>query len=391
MSNQDNDLSVLKICYFGTYRAEYSRNRILISGLRRVGVEVFECHERLWYGIDDRVQIVNGGWKKPSFWIRVFTTYFKLLQRFRHIPKFDVLIVGYPGHFDIFLARILSWIVKKPLVWDVFMSIYLIALERNLDRNNPTIVKLLRKIEQRACRVPDLLIIDTIEYKKWFEKTHEILSNKFRIIPTGADDHIFRPQLKNPDLEKYFKILYYGTFIPNHGIPNIIEAANLLKDDQEIFFELIGDGPDKERAKKLTTKYSLDNVNFSDWVEKDLLVKRIANANLCLGSFGSTPQAKMTIQNKIYECLAMGKPIVSGYSDAVEKLFVHKEQIFLVERENPNALAEAIAYLKSEPSLCKKISKNGQHIFYEKYSSSAIGFLLKSYIIELAKAFKLQQ
>ena len=37
----------LRVCYFGTYRAEYSRNRIMMEGLRKNGVEVIECHENL--------------------------------------------------------------------------------------------------------------------------------------------------------------------------------------------------------------------------------------------------------------------------------------------------------------------------------------------------------
>jgi hypothetical protein len=52
----------LRVCYFGTYRANYSRNQIMIEGLRRNGVEVVECHERLWHSLEDRVQVASGGW-----------------------------------------------------------------------------------------------------------------------------------------------------------------------------------------------------------------------------------------------------------------------------------------------------------------------------------------
>ena len=40
----------LRVCYFGTYRANYSRNQILIAGLRAQGVTVFETHATLWLG-----------------------------------------------------------------------------------------------------------------------------------------------------------------------------------------------------------------------------------------------------------------------------------------------------------------------------------------------------
>jgi hypothetical protein len=42
----------LKVRYFGTYREEYSRNQIMIEGLRRAGVDVVECHVELWISTD---------------------------------------------------------------------------------------------------------------------------------------------------------------------------------------------------------------------------------------------------------------------------------------------------------------------------------------------------
>ncbi|MCB0186670.1 MAG: hypothetical protein KDE31_20530, partial [Caldilineaceae bacterium] len=56
---------------------------------------------------------------------------------------YDILVVGYPGQVDVYLARLLSWWQGKPLVWDVFMSIYLIAVERGLDRQSGLAVRLL--------------------------------------------------------------------------------------------------------------------------------------------------------------------------------------------------------------------------------------------------------
>ena len=98
----------LRVVYFGTYRAEYARNQILIEGLRRVGVEVVECHTSLWRGVEDRVQAASGGWMNPSFLGRLMRTYLQLLMNYRQIGKYDILVVGYPGHMDIFPAWLLA-------------------------------------------------------------------------------------------------------------------------------------------------------------------------------------------------------------------------------------------------------------------------------------------
>ena len=73
------------VCYFGTYRSNYPRNRILIDGLRKNGMDVIECHAQLWHGLQDREDIAKGGWKSPKFWIRIITTYSKLLWKFVHV------------------------------------------------------------------------------------------------------------------------------------------------------------------------------------------------------------------------------------------------------------------------------------------------------------------
>ena len=62
-----------------------------------------------------------------------------------------------------------------------------------------------------------------------------------------------------------------------------------------------------EAMEALVQRYSLTNVTFIDWLEQAELINHVTQANVCLGAFGQTPQSLMTIQNKIYEGLAMGR------------------------------------------------------------------------------------
>lgn len=373
----------LSVCYFGTYLQEYSRNQIMIEGLRQAGVDVIECHEPLWRGIEDRVQAASGGWLRPTFIWRALRTYWHLLRRYRRVDDYDILVVGYPGQLDVFLARLLTWLRHKPLVWDIFMSTYLVALERGLDKRSRFTIGLLNRLEWAACRLPDLLILDTSEYVAWFGKTHGIPKQRFRLVPTGADDRIFHT-LPSPMLEnRAFHVIYYGTFIRNHGVEHMVEAARLLADDPDIQFELIGDGPEREKAQEIVNRYHLSNVTFVEWLEKAELVKRVAQADVCLGAFGATPQSLMTVQNKIYEGLAMAKPVITGDSPAVRQALIHGEQVYLCERENPISLAEAIRTLKGNPDLCRRLGQNGYRIFCDKFDVNHVGQIFASHLEEV--------
>ncbi|MCJ7661446.1 MAG: glycosyltransferase, partial [Anaerolineales bacterium] len=298
------------------------------------------------------------------------------------------LIVGYPGQFDVLFARFLTWFNRKPLVWDVFMSIYLIALERGLEENNRIIVGLIRAWEFIACRLPDLLIIDTSEYAQWFQKTHQLSANRFKLVPTGADDRIFKPMIVQPPREKQFKVLYYGTFIPNHGVPYLIEAAKLLVEFKDIQFDFIGDGPDRTQSIEYVNENGLKNVTFIEWLDKESLVKRITHADICLGAFGTTPQSLMTVQNKIFESLAVGRTVITGDSPAIRQSFVHRENIYLCERADPEAVAQAILTLYKDPTLRKKIAESGYATYRQKYSLNSNGERYKSHLLSLFQRFQ---
>jgi glycosyltransferase involved in cell wall biosynthesis len=373
----------LRVCYFGTYRANYSRNQIMIAGLRRAGVEVVECQAPLWQGIEDRVQAASGGWLRLAFALLVARAYWRLLRAYRRVGDYDVMMLGYPGQLDVYLARVLTWRRHKPLVLDVFMSLYLIASERGLTARHPTTGRLIYWLEKLAVRLPDLLILDTAEYVEWFDRVYGLKPARFRLAPTGADDRVFRPVEAARRDDGLFRVLYYGTFIPNHGVEHIIEAARLLRDRPDIRFELIGEGPTKSQAVALVEEYGLENVAFVDWLDKSALPRKAAEADVCLGVFGQTPQSMMTVQNKIYEGLALARPVITGDSPTVRAHLAHGATACLVERANPQALARAILVLRDDPALRERLARQGHRLFVQRFSIACIGDQTRRYLESL--------
>jgi len=374
----------LRVCYFGTYRGDYSRNQIMIEGLRRNNVEVVECHVPLWHGIEDRVEVASGGWLRPSFVARVLRTYWELLRRYLGTGDYDVMVLGYPGQVDVYLARLLTWLRRRPLVLDVFMSIYLIASERGLTRKSRITGRAIRAIERLACTLPDLLILDTADYVEWFQQTYGLKETRFALVPTGADDRVFHPVEGEAELRRgTFDVLYYGTFIPNHGVKHIVDAARILQDDPSIHFGLVGEGPTKAEAVDLVEGYELRNVTFEGWMEKKDIPRRVANADVCLGAFGTTPQSLMTVQNKIYEALAMAKPVITGESRAVTRSFRHGTHLYLCERANPQSLANAVRMLRADPHLRRQLAENGHRLYFTQFDLTNNGLLYISLLRQL--------
>jgi glycosyltransferase involved in cell wall biosynthesis len=369
----------LRVCYFGTYRANYARNELVIEGLRRNRVEVVECHATLWHGIEDRVRVASGGWLSPGFLFRALAAYTRLLLRYARVGHYDVLVVGYPGQVDVFLARLLSWLSRKPLVWDVLNSLYLICVERGIAERNPKSVRLIRSLERMACRLPDHLVLDSAEFANWFRAAHGVTPDRVWLVPIGADDRTFRPT-PHPVSEGggTFRVVYFGSYIPNHGVEYIVEAARLLADEPAIHFELIGTGPDRKKSESLARSYGLANVVFVDWLDHTSLIPELARADVCLGGFGATAQALLTGNNKVMEGLAMARPVITGASPALPKTLQHGVHLFICERGNPQALADAICFLKNDPDLRKRLAENGYKAFSEQFSLTVLGTELAS-------------
>ena len=176
-------------------------------------------------------------------------------------------------------------------------------------------------------------------------------------------------------------MLYYGTFIPNHGLKHIVEAAKLLSNKNDIEITFIGEGPEKNWIVGFVEENNLANVQFLPWCSQEELVEIINSADVCLGAFGQTHQSLMTVHNKVYEGMAMGKPVITGQSPAIAAQFRSGEELLACPR-NAQGLAESILQLKEDPALRARLGANAFHTFQERYSLQSLGKLLLGYLDE---------
>jgi glycosyltransferase involved in cell wall biosynthesis len=358
----------LRVCFFGTYRANYVRNQVMIEGLRRQGVTVLECHSTLWHSVADRVQQAGGGWKSPRFLWRVLKAYGRLLQAHRQTPPYDIMLVGYPGQFDVYLGRLLSWWRRKPMALDILMSLHLIAEERGLAAKSPFTGRMLFWLEKIGLKLPDMLIADTPEYRDYYCEKYHVSPERFQFVPLGVDDRLYqpRPHVQPPD--DCFRVIYYGTFIPLHGVETMLRAAALLQDRPDIRFDFYGEGQERPSMEALAQELGLENVQFQGWIDKAELPDEIARSHVVLGVFGTTKQSRCTIQNKIWEGMMMQRPVITGDAETIRLELVHKEHVYLVERANPQALAEGILDLYDNHILRQRLISNA----YERVQRNTI-------------------
>jgi len=365
----------MTVCYWGTYDQEYPRNRILMAGLRASRVEVRECHFPLWKDTSQKLRHARSGWLRPGMLLRCARAYASLTARFLTSPRPDFLFVGYSGHFDVFPAWVLSRLRRVPLIFDAFLSLYdSLVLDRDAVARTGPKAKFLAWVDRNACRLADRVLLDTQAHAEFFSEAFGLPAEKFWVLPIGADDRVFRPGSASPRNGRPYTVLHFGRYIPLHGLETVVRAARLLEEKGvPCRFLMVGDGEERGRIEALAGRLGVRSLEFRGAESPDRLAATIREADLCLGIFGETGKAARVVPNKVYEAMAVGKPVITGDSPAAREFLTDGVDCLLCRRGDPGALAGAITRLRNDGALAQRLALAGRMRFQEKASPEVIG------------------
>jgi glycosyltransferase involved in cell wall biosynthesis len=277
---------------------------------------------------------------------------------FKKFGSAQAVFIGFYGHPLVPLTR---WRWKGPLIFDAFVSTYdTLCNDRKLFKPGSPFGRLALRLDRLSCHLADAVIVDTRAQAAYFEKNLDVPPTKLQVIYVGCDEQLFKPlSVSNPSKPT---VLFYGTFLPLHGIETILKAAKAL-DGQGFHFRLIGKGQEYESARRLVSVMALKNIEFIDPVPLVRLPAIIAESTLCLGGhFGASEKAGRVIAGKTFQCLACAKPTIVGDNPANRELFTHARDVWMIPMADPLALAKAIEQLIASPRLCSDLGRNGRDL-----------------------------
>ena len=342
----------MKVCTFGSYDKDYSRNRILIKSLKNNNIEVVENK-------------VNCGFIKRQF---------LLLKNFISNEKdFDFLLLFHTGRQDVILAFLIAKLFGKKIVFDIFFSGYNTMVEtRAIVKPSSIKAKMYWYVDRICCLLSDAVLLDTNAHINYFLKAFGLSACKFKRIFIGSDEDIFKPSQK--EFEGVYTIWWHGTYIPGHGADIIIKAAKLLEDHSDIKFILSGQGQCFKDIKDLTSSLELSNVEFIPLGSYEDLASSMSVADICLGVFdASVEKYSWVIPNKCFEAAAVGKPLITGESVGMKEAFTHEQDAYFCKMSDPEDLANSILRLVNDPPLRLSIAQKAHALFMEKFTTKEIG------------------
>lgn len=316
----------------------------------------------------------------PSLTLKLAEVTGRLLRA--QTRNWDVLFIGFYGQPLVFPAR-LRW--SGPLILDAFVSTYdTYCFDRRIFKPRSIFGRMTFCLDRFSCRMANIVVVDTLAQAQYFEHTFGIPRSKIRVLYVGCDEQLFSP--RDVPMPNKPTILFYGSFLPLHGVDVILYAAKQMVNEC-LRFVLIGRGQEYQYARALARELGVSNVEFLDPVPLETLPEIIARATICLGGhFGRSEKARRVIAGKTFQCLAVGKPTIVGDNPANRELFSHGENVWMCPMADPTALANAIRHLLGSPQLCQKLGEAGRQIILQTSGNAmtfqAVRTIVKAAIIE---------
>jgi glycosyltransferase involved in cell wall biosynthesis len=370
----------MRTIIFGTYdTAMHPRVATIAEGLAARGFEVTECNIPLGLTTADRVDMLAKPWKAVGLVTRLASRWGGLAAKARRLGRPDVVVVGYLGHFDVHLARLLYRRGKVPIVLDHLISAANTAKDRRLDGGLKT--KLLRLIDAAALRAADIVVVDTDEHL-------EIVPEKYRpkavVVHVGAPapwhaaatavPATTGPSTTGPSTtglsttgSEPLKVVFYGLYTPLQGTPVIGEALGRIA-GAPIEVTMIGRGQDETETKQAAA--ANQSVRWLDWVPAAELPALVAAHDVCLGIFGTSDKALRVVPNKVFQGAAAGCAVVT--SDTAPQRRVLGDAAVLVPPGDPAALADALLRLADDREALLKLRHAVRQLAAERFTPEQV-------------------
>lgn len=405
----------MRILTFGSYDQGAGRNRILAEGLAAAGAELLDCSAPLWQGTEHKLALARGG---PAALTRLLPrlawSWALLLRRHARLPAYDAMLLGPTTHLDLPLAARLARRRGAALVFDPLVSATETLEDRGLLPPAGRRLAAVSRLERRLWRLPPAILADSQAHAQAWRRSLGIgrggqrlcvlpvgsptmgglgwegpgAAGRGDIAPGGRLGSPSDADRAEPDARSQgpataasswqappLRVLYFGQFIPLHGVEVILAAAERLRGWPEIRFQLVGRGQCLAEAQAAAERLGLSNLEIHPlWLPLEELRRRfIAPAGLCLGIFGDRPKAERVLPYKVYNALAAGKPVISRDSPALRELLAPGREIQAVPAADPAALADAILGLAADPGRRAALARAGHLAWRERFSPAVLG------------------
>jgi glycosyltransferase involved in cell wall biosynthesis len=307
------------------------------------------------------------------------------------LGRFDFIICESPPLFLGITAFLLKKLKRSKLIFNV-SDLWPESAEAIGVVKNKFLLNISYKLEKFLYKKSELItcqtngIVDSI--KKRFP------DRKTFWLPNGVDINFFNPDTAKPGWrnengfnDNDFILLYAGIIGHAYRFDIIIEAAQNLLNIPNIKFVIMGTGPLKEQVQEMIRNKGVTNVFLFDTLDKIQMPRVLRDINATIIPLKNSPLSKGTLPSKIFENLAMKKPVLLGVDGEAKNFFIDKGECGLYfEPENSSDLLKKILILYNDAAVQKKLGQNARLFVSENFNRDKLADNLWLKINELVNA-----
>jgi glycosyltransferase involved in cell wall biosynthesis len=178
-------------------------------------------------------------------------------------------------------------------------------------------------------------------------------------LPNGASDALLDMPEPARDRSRPFLVAYVGNLGVAQGLDAVLDAADRLR-GAPVRFLLVGDGPRAAELRSARDVRRLDNVELRPGVPPDRVADVLMAADALLVPLGAQPLLDVFIPSKLYDAMAVGKPVIASVRGEAAELVRGSGCGLLVPPEDGEALARGVLTLARDPGRARALGRAGR-------------------------------
>lgn len=168
-------------------------------------------------------------------------------------------------------------------------------------------------------------------------------------------------------------LLYAGIIGHAQGLEVVLKAAKRLQHIPSVRFIILGHGPEKENLMRIKKDLALNNVDFLDAVGKKDIPQIVSSIDMAVVPLKKLPLFEGAIPSKIFENLALKKPLLLGVNGEAKVLFIDEAGAGLhFEPEDDAALSLQVERVVNGEVSVKEMGERGRTFVMEKFNRNTI-------------------
>lgn len=187
--------------------------------------------------------------------------------------------------------------------------------------------------------------------------------------------------------EPGFNVVFTGNLGTVQALETILDAAEIIQDEERISFYLIGSGSRCEWLKSEITKRNLTNVKLLGRFPLAAMPSIMSNASVLLVSLVRNPVMSQTVPSKVQSYLAAGKPVIASLDGEGARIILEAGAGVAVPAEDATALAAAVRFLNcSSKNDLERMGANARGYYEANFEPRLLASRLKQYLLGVRKA-----